>query len=548
MDRALWFLLWLRLRGWTRRLLRGMRTFKGAALVVLGAFMFLPWCFSLALTSQLPREQHVEQVRRYGPWGLLAYCVLLAISSGRERALSFGPAEVNFLFSGPFPRRQLLAYKIVGALCVSLFTAAILTAAFRNHAMLLTAAYGALVLALMLLQLFAMTVVLVGTSIGARLYDRRRRWIAALVIVLALAALLESVFRGGEDNLLVRLEHSRAAALITQPFRWFVFAFTAKRLWPDFVVWAGLAASVDLILIGVVFSLDAYYLETAAAAGERLHARLKRLRAGIPIAGLVGPTARRFRLPTFPWLRGAGPLAWRQLLTGGRQFGAILAVLFVMLIISIGPAIGARGSPTRLDVGAVLGSTVLVTAFFLPMLLPFDFRGDVDRFDVLKSLPVSSSAVVAGQLFAPVAILSFVQWIALAAIQLVLGHPSIFLLLAAPFALPVNWLIFAMENLVFLWFPARTAAATPGDFQAMGRQVVISFGRLAGLMIILLVVGPLSGLIGFVVYLLAGKAWQPGVAAGIVTAWLSLIAMAAGTVPILASAFRRFDVAQDTPP
>lgn len=524
-----------------------MRTVKGAVLVMLGIFMILMWVLSVLVSARASREQHVEEVRRYGPWGLLAYCVLLVLSSGRERALSFSPAEVNFLFSGPFPRRHLLTYKVIGAFAVSLFTATILAVAFRKHALSVTAAYIGLVLSLLLLQLFAMAVVLVGTSLGARFQSGKRSLLMFFVIAVVAFVFVQTM-HGSDQGLFARVEQSTAARMIAEPFRWFVNAFTAQRLWPDLALWGGLALAVDAFLLMVIFSLEDYYLETAAAAGARLHARLTRLRAGMPAAAIGGLTARRVRLPNFPWLAGVGPLAWRQLLTAGRQVGTVLTVLIVMLAIALGPALAAGDAPTRVDMGAVLSSSVVVTAFFLPMLLPFDFRGDVDRIDLLKALPLPAWSVVAGELFAPVAIMSLVQWTALIALQLLMRRANVFLLAAMPFVLPVNWLIFAMENFVFLWFPARTAMASPGDFQAMGRQVVISFGRLAGLFFVALVVGPIGGLVYYLVYLATGPAWQPAVAAALATAWLCLMAMAVGTMPALAHAFRRFDVALDTPP
>ena len=44
----------------------------------------------------------VEAIRRYGPLGLCVYCFLQVLLSAGDRAIYYSPAEVNFLFCGPF--------------------------------------------------------------------------------------------------------------------------------------------------------------------------------------------------------------------------------------------------------------------------------------------------------------------------------------------------------------------------------------------------------------------------------------------------------------
>ena len=57
---------------------------------------------------------YAQHTRRVGPLLLFAYCALTVLFASAEHGISFTPAEVQFLFSGPFSRRQVLAYKIVG--------------------------------------------------------------------------------------------------------------------------------------------------------------------------------------------------------------------------------------------------------------------------------------------------------------------------------------------------------------------------------------------------------------------------------------------------
>jgi hypothetical protein len=93
---------------------------------------------------------------------------------------------------------------------------------------------------------------------------------------------------------------------------------------------------------------------------------------------------------------------------------------------------------------------------------------------------------------------------------------------------------------MFLWFPSRLMPSTPADFQMMGRQMLVV---LAKFLIMGLAVG-MAAALGVVVYLVAGESLLLAVAAG----WVMLALGAAALVPLLALAFRNFDVARDTPP
>src|SRR4051794_31241372 len=100
MDRALWLLIGLQLRGWGRAIVRGLRSPKGVLLALVGLVIFVPWLI-LILT---PRNDALppEVIRTNGPAFLLAYCLLNVLLSSGERAIYFSPAETNFLFPGPF--------------------------------------------------------------------------------------------------------------------------------------------------------------------------------------------------------------------------------------------------------------------------------------------------------------------------------------------------------------------------------------------------------------------------------------------------------------
>jgi len=122
-----------------------------------------------------------------------------------------------------------------------------------------------------------------------------------------------------------------------------------------------------------------------------------------------------------------------------------------------------------------------------PAMLQSDFRSDLGRLDVIKSLPVGTSAVVAGQLAVPVAVGVALWWV-LAILLVVMGMipPRLFWLVCV-LALPVNVYLFAIENLFCLAFPFTITRGGVGQLHQQGRAAMVAIGKmLAGLLGVLL--------------------------------------------------------------
>ena len=89
-----------------------------------------------------------------------------------------------------------------------------------------------------------------------------------------------------------------------------------------------------------------------------------------------------------------------------------------------------------------------------------------------------------GQLLAPVLLLSVPQWLTLALLTVFSPHHWALGLACAAIVPLFNFVLIGLDNLLFLLFPVRLMAATPGDFQALGRNVLLSLGKLMGLMVL----------------------------------------------------------------
>ena len=73
--------------------------------------------------------------------------------------------------------------------------------------------------------------------------------------------------------------------------------------------------------------------------------------------------------------------------------------------------------------GWLIGSMVLgMTVAMLTPLLTFDFRGDIDRIDLLKALPLPAWRMALGQLLAPTLLLTAVQLLVIGLVQVLWGR------------------------------------------------------------------------------------------------------------------------------
>src|SRR5262249_55034540 len=158
-----------------------------------------------------------------------------------------------------------------------------------------------------------------------------------------------------------------------------------------------------------------------------------------------------------------GPVLWRQLTAGVRGLGRLLVVLVILAVLAI-PVLapGAAGRDRTPLVVLLIGCVTV----FLTALVPFDFRGDLDRMAERKTLAAPGWALALGQVLAPTVILTVLQWLLLLPLLPLAPGQRGWVAVAAAYAPAFNFVLLGLENLLFLLFPTRVMAATPGDFQA----------------------------------------------------------------------------------
>lgn len=560
MHPALWKLLRLYSKASWRRLLRGARTIRGALMLLIALAGLVVTLGSTVVSSILMRNElsKLDVLRREMPWnpmlqpGLIApYLPLLVLGAflkavlGKSgwRHLYFTPAEIDFLFAGPFPRRELLLFRLVRTGLSTLIFSMVLVStplglAFKSW----WAAFVGLTLTMVFVSLAGLAATLSRMLVAEAAHTRARRALLFAVGALAAVALPRTVSGARvlhHANLIASFRSTWPGRILLSPFEVFSNAMLAERWFPDLVGWATAAFLIDVGLLWLVLKLDADYFEWSAAISEWVYEMQQTARRGGGMIARAAPRGR-FRLPVLPWLGGAGPILWRQLLTSHRKLrgGVRMAVVFNIIILAWNWF--ASGSyPTM----TVTPAWVLVIfgygTFMGGGALPLAFRGDVHHLDVLKSMPVRPIAIAAGELLGCAAVLSSSQ-VAFVAIYGLATLSGGWMLPAAAILGPaVNYLFLAVGNALFLIYPVPTTPGASADLGVIGRV-------LWTMLLQMLMMVPLLGFpaaVAGLAYLASGYSWPAMIAAALATLAVEAIPM----TMLAAWAFDRFDPSRDTP-
>ncbi len=543
MDRSLWLLMRLRSGATLRRWKRSLSRPKGIILGVVTAMLFVPWVFSIVVSARAGIHPPLDQVRRFAPPALFGFTLLSLLSSAGEQALYYTPAEVSFLFAGPYRKRQLLGYKLVATLGLCLMSSLFTASACLMISPSLASAFVGSLLLMFFFQMLQMVLGLGSSTLGALAWSRGRRLVLAALVAAAGLALSSARPWWGEGTALQtleRVERSTPMMVLLAPFGWFVRAFTAERA-TDLVRWGGPCLVVDLALVGMVFALDASYLEATATASARRFAKLQRMTSG---AGGMRAGARktgrlRFRPPGVPWWGGVGPNFWRQMTTAlgdpGRLVGLLAMLSFMPILFGMLAAKEPKAAVPFFyaSLGLILWISIAVSG-----LLPYDFRGDIDVMEELKVLPIPPDRLALGQILTPALVASAAQGVAMGGAILAFGGPGPAIWSILAFLVPINLTFYAIENLLFLWYPSRIVAGQ-FDVVAIGRQIMFLAAKVLGLAL----GAGLAASAGALAYFASGRS----LGAGLVVAWFALVAASLALVPLVGRAFAGFDVSHDVP-
>ncbi|MCA9078299.1 MAG: hypothetical protein KDA93_24945 [Planctomycetaceae bacterium] len=465
-NTALRELFSMRARARVRTMWRKIASPKRLVLSTIAVLLPLIWIVNF-VASVLLREPFGQETFRNGVFCTgAAYCLWYLLKASTFRppaAIEWTPAESSLMCGGPFKRADLIRYRLTMIFTATFFKALFASLMLLPELSIWWSGFLGMLLGLAFLDVLRLVAEIIITGVSHSVFLKIR---AAMLTIAATAGISASILALTSTELLtsefpmamalpvefirqlVNLRSTAAGMIFSAPLLPFVEIITAPALSWSLVSWLLLGGSMTFALTTAVVQLDGIYADQNAES-------IRRAYASIAAAKRAKKHARRrnMQLPNIARLRGAGPIAWRQWLGARKYEVSLVFALGVPAALSSLPLLADSNSiNTFLNVASAL---IFYSFLLLPAALKFDFRRDYDRLPVLKTLPVSPLAIVVGQLAVPVLLATLLQAFVLLFAYIVRPIPFSIVMNALLMVIPLNVMIFGLDNLIYLMFPYR---------------------------------------------------------------------------------------------
>jgi hypothetical protein len=468
-------LLRLQSRGRRRRMWARFCQPRRLILSTIAGALALVWLGNAALTVWLREAASPETLGALLSLSLVFYAVwhfAKAAFFRPEIPFEWTPAERELLAAMPLGSRDLVAYQLASVTATTFLKAGLFTLLLLPDLRCVPLGLVGLLVAMMMLEMLRMAIDIATWGMGQVGFLVYRASVVAGLLTGGFVAgtiiVREGAFRGQigvEEGVrqkildtMIRLDNS-AFGYTAWPFRPVVDLVLADGMTAGNLA---LAAAALATVVGLAAAVIALYSSTARRVAQREKATYIAVTAGAgrPFAGTArkesepNPTREPgLQLRNIPHLGGAGPLAWRQLVGAGRHWGSLLTAMIAPAVLACVP-IFVVADP-HLALLATTGTLAFYTFLLLPTALRFDFRRDLDRLATLKGLPVTPAAAATGQTLAPVLIATLFQGYVLALAIIARGLPPHLWITAMLVMIPLNVLVFGLDNLIYLLYPYR---------------------------------------------------------------------------------------------
>ncbi|MCA9200064.1 MAG: hypothetical protein KDA87_21145, partial [Planctomycetales bacterium] len=365
------------------------------------------------------------------------------------------------------PRRELIAYRIAAITNAGLLKSLFFSVLMIPDLAFWPAGFLGAFLALVAIDLFRMVVEITAWGMSDAAFFRTRTvclgllatWTGYVALLgfsdpdLLEKARSPAAFELAQEFLAAAASTSDSIAgtVMLAPFRIFTAIMLAHSLGLPVIVYSCLAMAMVWTLGKLVGKLDSYFQQEVVLREQAAYSL--RLNSSSPATLVEVESQVPFEMPKIPFAFGGGGLAWRQMKAALGYFYSLVISLTVPAVLACLP-IAVHRHPNDVLLN-VLGALVFYSFVLLPTALKFDFRRDLDRMGVLKTLPIRPIMVVAGQLATPVLLSIVYQMVVLLVVYLTTPvHPKL-IVACIVLLFPLNVLIFAVDNLLFLLYPYR---------------------------------------------------------------------------------------------
>lgn len=450
---------------------------------------------------------------------------------GRVDDLEISPAAE--LWIGGAPVSMLTKLVMVGSdrILATVVKAGLLLAALWVDAANALFMFTGLAMALLMVDLMR-DVIVAAMAVGT---DRNRKWAKSAVTIIAAAVIVLALSRFATRDAAMQ---SPLAMIMA------AFASVGDVASNDFVILSGIwlrpAATLAVSNFDWVAVMVTLPIMISLAAGlmyARVQLEVRRCQLGSGGVGESHETAggRHLFRPTDDrrWT-AADLLVYRSLASAWRYRGTIALSFVLPTFLCLSP-IFAGDLPDRWMF--VVGGVAFCTAMLAPSALKIDFRSDLRRIALLRSLPVSPSVMSFGKIAVPVAITWMFQALVIGVATICLNPGVGPTLMWTGMLMSLAVVTFCSENALFLAFPYHAhdnglAMVVRAKLTFLAKSTVLVFA-----------------LLSLAATAVACRRWF-GDYASLAIVMIPVVfsmSIAALAFGLLARSWRRFDLARDLP-
>lgn len=428
----------------------------------------------MIIASSIPGTELVVDVASLVFLVLLIGAWALPEQSG---GLEFSEAEIQFLFAAPLSRAQIIFYKFTRGLTGIVITAIVMSVlGFRQGRgvglMFTFAAFSAYTLMVALgrarlkqMKIGALNRIAIVAAIYVGLSYLITKQFKGAAVGDALNGLTHRSFASATSSIDALFHTTFIDTILFVPRRFATAIFPSDML-HLFIACASLTVFATLSLLAAA-KINVAFEESSIRYSQKAVARREERQ-------------QRHRGETVKWRKGkplfrlsdnARPevaFIWKNSLSVIRMSAARVAAIVVPLAL-FGVVISQIKILAVSDRFALVGFGALITVGVLmlmgPMMLKNDLRLDLPRFEVLKTYPLTGETIVAGEIAAPLTLLSAVQIILVAFATLLFRFATVpsrfalfssaqFAIIVIMFVIPICAVQLLIQNAAVVYFPA----------------------------------------------------------------------------------------------
>jgi hypothetical protein len=456
---AIILLLRLQSRGRRRRMWQRSCQPRRLALSAVAGVLAIIWLGNAAMTVWLREAASAETLNALLSLGLVLYAVWHLAKAAffhPESPFEWSPAERDVLAMLPWHSRDLVAYQIASVTVTTTLKTGLLTLLLLPDLRCVPLAMAGLLLAMMMLEMLRMAIDIATWGMSRAAYLAYRIGVVTALIAGGFAVgnvVYREATRVGQINIgeglldrfldVLLQSNTSVFAYAALPFKPFIDLIVADTITAAKLGLATAALGSLLLFAAGVIALFTVTARRVADRERRSYSVAFTLRVKNSSQRETTANVAEIRrsLRRIPHWCGAGAVAWRQLIGARRSWGSLLTAMIAPAVLACAPCFVIEDAHIALL--ATAGTLAFYTFLLLPTAVRFDFRRDLDRMAMLKSLPISPAATVIGQTITPILIATVFQAVVLAFAIVARSLSPCYWFTTLLVMLPLNALVFS---------------------------------------------------------------------------------------------------------